>query len=308
MSRSKTATDADNASTTRRSCGNSTPATFLDVYAKLFVNRVTPVLRAAADGSWFSQRTKLTRGLLRNALQGETSLGLYSVSETGSSKWACLETDRQEESIKLLQILDHLPTKGHVLLEASRRGYHLWMFFSPPVPWEQARQYGLSLAGKAGLASEVFPKGAGLNGVRAVLTPHPNTRIIYPLLDPATREACEDQQAVVERVVPLPASEVATLFVAQPAEREFERRMPIPFPHLSRTDEHRFLVEELNRYTDLRYVGPERLIGRCPFHSPDRHPSLGVIKGYWRCWTCGISGGLNAFKKQARERGLVPRR
>ncbi|MGI8483562.1 MAG: CHC2 zinc finger domain-containing protein [Thermomicrobiales bacterium] len=43
-------------------------------------------------------------------------------------------------------------------------------------------------------------------------------------------------------------------------------------------------------------------MGRCPFHD-DRHPSLSILGGFWRCWAgCG-EGGVNAFRALEKQRG-----
>ncbi len=298
----------DSATSTRRSCGNSTPTTFLDVYSRLFVNRVTPVLRAAADGSWFSQRTRLTKALLRNALKGETTLGLYSVSESGLSMWACLDVDDDGDLPALAEALGSLPSRGHVLAEVSRRGAHIWLFFARPVPWEDARRYGQRLMQSAGITCEVFPKGPTLSGVRAPLTRHPKTGSTYGFIDPATGEHLKDSQATLRSIVPL-------WLPPQPPlpEPTFERRdlfsSPLTLPVKSRNEQHRELVDEVTKYTRLKYIGPERLMGRCPFHRPDKNPSFGVLGAYWRCWANCLGegrshGGINSFRARVREKGL----
>jgi hypothetical protein len=64
------------------------------------------------------------------------------------------------------------------------------------------------------------------------------------------------------------------------------------------------LYREIAAVTKLRQYGRERAIGHCPLHH-DRHPSLSVVGGFWRCWAgCG-EGGLNAFRARLRERHLV---
>ncbi len=264
-----------------------------------------PVLRAAADGSWFSQRTKLTTVLLRNALKGETSLGLYSVSEAGTSKWACLDVDDDWDLPALAAALTALPSRSHVLAEVSRRGAHVWLFFARPVPWEDARRYGQRLMQTAGITCEVFPKGPTLSGVRAPFTRHPKTGSTYGFIDPTTGEHLPDSQATLRAIVPL-------WLPPQPPVEEptFERRdpfaSPLTLPVKSRSEQHRELVDEVQRYTRLKYIGPERLMGRCPFHD-DRHPSFGIMGAYWQCFARCVTpphGGLNAFRARAREKGL----
>ena len=66
-------------------------------------------------------------------------------------------------------------------------------------------------------------------------------------------------------------------------------------------------IERIKRETDLAAVVRSRgvelkrqggdLVGRCPFHQPDEHPSLHVTsaKGLWRCVSCQATGNVIQF-------------
>lgn len=88
----------------------------------------------AARGRWYCDPATLTRPLLHNAIHGTATLGLYAVSAQGTSKWTCLDVDDPEGYVPLLHIVDRFDERDHLLLEQSRRGWHLWAFFRPPVP------------------------------------------------------------------------------------------------------------------------------------------------------------------------------
>ncbi|GIW03573.1 MAG: hypothetical protein KatS3mg059_0193 [Thermomicrobiales bacterium] len=46
-------------------------------------------------------------------------------------------------------------------------------------------------------------------------------------------------------------------------------------------------MAEVERYSRMRYYGPERAIDRCLFHE-DTQPGFGVIGGYWRCFAIWV--------------------
>jgi len=66
-------------------------------------------------------------------------------------------------------------------------------------------------------------------------------------------------------------------------------------------------IERIKRDTDLAAIVRSRgielqrqggdFVGRCPFHSPDEHPSLHVTPGkrLWRCVSCGATGNVIQF-------------
>ncbi len=172
------------------------------------------------------------------------------------------------------------------LFELSRRGAHLWLL-CPATTWQRVQAVGHVLVegGPAGI--EVFPKGAGRNGVRLPLSRHPKSRERYPVVDPYTGEVRE--VANLKRLHPAPLPELAP---------RYERAIVPRVPPLSARTSYAELFNEIQRFTQLRQYGAERAIGRCPFHD-DRHPSLSLLGGFWRCWAgCG-EGGIAAWRAKA---------
>ncbi len=216
-------------------------------------------------------------------------LHIYAATPQGRSRWLCLDADTDDGRDALIAIADRMEP-GTYLFEPSRRGAHLWRF-CPPTPWRDVRAYGEFLLEAAGITCEVFPKGEGRTGVRLPSTPHPKTGVTYPLIVPATGELLELEALMELQTAPLPPVPIhkrmaSTMAVALTGER----------------GDFATLVHEIEGVTRLRQYGPERAIGRCPFHD-DRHPSLSVLGGFWRCWAgCG-EGGINAFRARLRERG-----
>ena len=265
----------------------------LSIYRELFVNRTDAYMAVGMGGHWICCKRSLSQDVLSAALCARGHLGLYSVDEQGLSRWVCLDLDDSQRAQALFSVIAQLDHPECALLESSRRGFHFWLFVSP-TPWAQLRSWGVHLARRSGLEGiEVFPKGPGFNGVRAPLTVHPKDGSTYPLIDPATGEIVTDPWDLLRSRRAGRVPELAKNQQALPASCGMGRT--------GRTG-HAELVAEIERYTELRFFGEERAIGRCPFHD-DRHPSFGVIGGYWKCFAgCG-SGGLAALRKLLSDRG-----
>jgi len=253
---------------------------------RLFVNRTDGALRSRGRG-WMFDPAPLTKPELSRALCGRQSLGVYATDIQGHARWLCLDADTEAGKDALSTIARKM-APGTYLFEPSRRGAHLWRF-CPPTPWKEVRTYGEFLLERAGISCEVFPKGEGRTGVRLPGTLHPKTGTRYPIVDPATGELLELEALMELQRVPLPPVTVSKLrasTVALTGER----------------GDFATLVREIEGVTRLRQYGPERAIGRCPFHD-DRHPSLSVLGGFWRCWAgCG-EGGINSFRALRKDRG-----
>lgn len=258
-----------------------------DTWWRRFVNRTDGTLRRAGDGWRFDPR-HLTRDELDGALSARQSLGIYAVDQEGFSRWLCLDADDEVGRSALQQLAIEL-NPATTLFEPSRRGAHLW-WCCPPTKWSTVRAAGLALARQVDLTCEVFPKSDGRNGVRLPLTRHPRTGNIYPIVDPATGEIRPVRDLARLAVEPLPQLHVPAVLEADRVTRA------------NTTQAFTQLSDEVERFTKLRQYGPERAIGCCPFHD-DRHPSLSLLGGFWRCWAgCG-EGGINAFRAKTREKG-----
>lgn len=256
-----------------------------ETWWRLFINRTDGCLRWRED-SWFYDARLLTRETVSRALTGSLPLGIYATNRDGLAKWLCLDADTQAGADRLIDIAATLAEDSY-LFEPSRRGAHLWRF-CPPTPWDAVRAAGEHLLEEVGGQCEVFPKGPGRTGVRLPLTTHPKTGERYPAVNPLTGEllAMEDLSGL--RATPLPAIPLA-------------KRLPPPVLVGERGD-FATLFCEIDAVTKLRQYGPERAIGRCPFHD-DRHPSLSLLGGFWRCWAgCG-QGGLAAWRRHVSQRG-----
>jgi len=132
---------------------------------------------------------ELTGKTIRRHLEGDITIALYAISaETQRSKWLAIDADYRHALEDLLKLQCELRHDGiQAVLEKSKRGAHLWVFFSTPVLAREARLYVLNLADRLTLpvkgagwpeGIEVFPRQDRLaegefgNAIRAPLGVH----------------------------------------------------------------------------------------------------------------------------------------
>jgi hypothetical protein len=73
-------------------------------------------------------------------LAGERTLALSSTDAEGCCRWLCLDLDRPSGLQRLRVLRAALAARGLPgLLEASRRGGHLWLFLEAPLPAREVR-------------------------------------------------------------------------------------------------------------------------------------------------------------------------
>jgi hypothetical protein len=178
------------------------PASAVADYIRLFVNRRAYTLQSnrphpestrhyyyrpkdKKTGQWLS----LTPDTIRRHLEGEITIGLYSINPaTQCSKWVAIDADYEDSLTDLLRLSFYLWQDGvESALEKSRRGGHLWIFMAEPLPARDCRIYVCGLALRSGIpikggrhreGIEVFPKHDALkpgrygNAIRGPLGIH----------------------------------------------------------------------------------------------------------------------------------------
>jgi len=135
-------------------------------YFHLFVNRRAYTLqsnqprRESARHYYYRPKDKKTgQGLslkpdtIRRHLEGEITIGLYAINPTTQcSKWVAIDADYGDSLSDLLQISFRLKQDGvGSALENSRRGGHLWIFMTEPLPARDCRIYICGLALRLGI-------------------------------------------------------------------------------------------------------------------------------------------------------------
>lgn len=160
----------------------------------------------------------LTPQVLKRHFAGEVTVGAYQLDMHNCVKWLCFDldpeklSDARETAQKLLDVMLEKEVERDgvrrpriwpeaVLLEASRYpdfSYHIWIFFSLPVPAKVAQWLGYRIVELASINPkrvEVFPKQTELqkerpygNFVKLPLGKHQVSDKWSRLLDPKTFE------------------------------------------------------------------------------------------------------------------------
>jgi hypothetical protein len=160
-------------------------------WERRFLTRRQPYARQQEDGSyrWVFQR--LDRLALLAHLQGKETLALASRDELDQSRGICVDADAPDglTHLRLVQqalAAHRLPS----VLEQSRRGGHLWLFFTLPQPTSLATNVVHSVldplyaSRQLPQVLEVYPDHTELgHAVRMPLGIHRRTGQRYPFLD-----------------------------------------------------------------------------------------------------------------------------
>ena len=214
----------------------------LDLLRTRFVHRTDVYAvqwwsKARNDGGWFIPRVRqkdissdplpLTDRELIKHVRGADTVGVYQLGSDDTVKWLCFDVDVRKGVVlnevedEVQEVVRQLRTELRTmripsLLEGStNKGYHLWVFFTEPVPAAKVKSLGdfivsgLDLPEHIGI--EVFPKQVHRrsygNLVRMPLGIHPKTGKRCLLLGNAF-EVLDDQWGVLAQV---PTVDEATL-------------------------------------------------------------------------------------------------
>ena len=292
-------------------------AEVVQAYASLFVHVWDSYAVQQADGSYRHARGPLTWEHLAAHLMGRYTLGTYLLDRNSACTFAVFDADSDNGLEVLLSLAAHLRDQGvATLLEASRRGAHLWLHLRDPTPASLVRAWLLPSAQAYGV--ELYPKQDTLAGdgvgalIRLPLGVHRKSGGWYPFLavdemgelvpvGETVADCCLWATQHVERVtVP-----VDSLPLAQATANEGRI---LPIFRESRAREYDLTIREWCRAQDIeavigRYVQLDRRgVGRCPFkehhYRGDLRPSFQVFGGvdaHWYCYTWGRAGNLFDF-------------
>jgi hypothetical protein len=221
----------------------------LPAWLALFLNRAQPYARQQEDGSYRWVHAPCDVRTLARHLRGEETIALAALDKVGRCRWACLDADGTDGLAQLHRVRDALAARGVMaLLEASRRGGHLWLLFDQPTPAVRARALlrgllqELVAAGRFSTAGlEIYPDAdrpdALGHAVRLPLGVHRRTGRRYPLLDgDGTPLVFPDRVAALAyliaypRILPaqLDAALAALAALADLSIGEVPLRLPLP--------------------------------------------------------------------------------
>lgn len=291
----------------------------VEAYASVFVHCWSQYAVQQRDGSYWRVREPLTLSLLAAHLAGRYTLGTYLLDEQNQCSFAVFDADRQDGLERLGGLAMELTLWGiPTILEASRRGGHLWVHLAEPTPAQAVRAWLLPAAHLLGV--EFYPKQdvLGPDGacslIRLPLGIHRQARGWYPFVQlkedgdvvpvgETVWECCTWVCHQVQRVAVPAAVQVECAPSSLP-----ERDMPQMASHEGLARPGRGSIRAWCRAQDIvevigRYVALDRRgIGSCPFkehHSRgDRRPSFQVFSGedpHWYCFTWGRAGDLFDF-------------
>lgn len=291
-----------------------------DALARRFVQRWDLHARQVKDGRYICIQKPLTREHLFAHLHGEITLGTYVLSKKNLARFIIIDAD-DEDGFKRLAHLGLKIAKDQIpsYLEDSRRGGHLWIFFSKALRSREARSFGKKLLQKHEVNNvELFPKQDKLvNGpgslIRMPFGIHKLSGERYGFFNPDGSSIASTMGEQIHRVS-APETVSEEVFESSKAYQSSKRpTTPYKRPGEStgllsdRIKASVTVLEFVSQYVELEKRG-YTAIGHCPFHE-DEHPSFAVNieENYWYCFTgCGGGSIIDFWSQMRKKQGLDP--
>jgi len=135
-----------------------------------FIHRADTYLKQGTEGRYVRIEEFITAETIQRHLKGKETVAVYQIKPGANTvKWICFDLDPEKlenpiETVrKLWGLCKNSFGEKTLLLEASRYpdpSFHLWVFFSVPIPALAARFLGKRILGKIeeGANIELFPK------------------------------------------------------------------------------------------------------------------------------------------------------
>lgn len=294
-------------------------AELVQAYASLFVHCWQQYAVQQRDGSYWRVAESLSLFLLAAHLAGRWTLGTYLLDGAGTCAFAVFDADSADGLVRLTGLAGELAQQGvPTVLEASRRGGHLWVHLSEPTPAAVVRAWLVPYAVAFGV--EFYPKqdrlapGGSGSLIRLPLGIHRQSRGWYPFVEMTvqgelvpvgeTVAACcawvwgNVQRVAVPHEVLLALSSAGALQGADGSRvsgRVAPDAGPGSIPSWCRLHD---IVAVIGRFVVLDHRG----VGSCPFkthhYRGDLRPSFQVFGGdnpHWYCYTWQRAGDLFDF-------------
>lgn len=275
----------------------------VDELARSFIQRWDIHARQLEDGRYVCIHNPLKTKHLISHFQGDITLGTYLLDRVSQSRFIVFDADNDQSFSQLTEVACQLGSKNlNPYMETSRRGGHLWLFFSQSVAGLHARQFGNGIIAFHKIMNvELFPKQDQLAGgpgslIRLPFGFHQLTGRRYPFV---TTEGERIATTVREqiRILSSPETVPDNMFEAYRSYAVAPQVEPIFIPpegfsyRISDQIKQRVSVLEfISQYVDLKPTN-QGAIGLCPFHD-DHNPSFSIndAENYWRCFA-GCGGG-----------------
>jgi hypothetical protein len=275
------------------------PASVVEHCLRLFVNRRACTLqsnrpRPESTRHYYyrpkdkktSQGLSLTLDTIRRHLEGEITIGLYSINPaTQCSKWVAIDADYGDSPADLTKLRFYLRQDGvESALEKSRRGGHLWIFLAEPLPARDCRIYVCDLALRSGIpikgrrrreGIEIFPKqdylkaGRYGNAIRGPLGIHRGAAQRF-WFDGAA-EDLEKQMCYLNSLPKMTGAQLARL-IAGTIPPQLVPPEPKPELNVTRHSGGFRILDHIS--TSLRTVGHNN-VTRCPSCAEEGHDTSG---------------------------------
>jgi len=271
-----------------------------DNLGKTFIQRWDLFAKQLDDGRYICIRKPLQQRHLIAHLQGKITLGTYVLDRNSHARFIAFDADDDNQMASLIAMSENLSHQGTPsYLENSRRGGHLWLFFSKPTPGREARKFGTGLMEAYNLSDiELFPKQDRLKTgpgslIRLPFGIHRKDGQRYGF---ATLDGQPVAPSYPDQIRTLSNPQVISVSFFEALRTSPPPRPANPFP--ARSDEFQDTLSErikasisvhdfVGQYVELSPTGQ----GLCPFHD-DQHASFSVNieENYWHCFA-GCGGG-----------------
>lgn len=278
----------------------------VEALAERFIQRFDKYPRQADSGAYYTIERPLTPDLLYAHLRGSMTLGAYLLDSESRGRFMVLDADDEPDRRRLAALARVLEQVGcPSYLEASRRGGHLWLFFSESLPGSEIRRFGKGLTAYFNLASvELYPKQAQLRTgpgslIRLPFGVHKKNGRRYgfytPRGEPLALTLRQQLMALsAPETVPDRLFEQYAGYVSAPAPKPVFEAVESQGETLSERIKGAVSCEQfIRQYVELQPNGR----GLCPFHD-DRVASFSVNRdeNYWHCFAgCGAGSIIDFY-------------
>jgi hypothetical protein len=299
--------------------------TMLDPFISCCVSRRNDYAVQLPEGRYIRMGTGLTYETLFWHLEGRQTLGTYVINELDQCSFAVFDSDAPTGLFDLAAVQMSLRENGiSSYLEQSRRGAHLWIFFSEPISPALVRAWLLPFC-PAGI--EFYPKQETASWehpgslIRLPLGVHLRSGERYPFVTLVNDQPLSLFSSVVDALgwfstidrAPVPS--LLTILPqrengSRPTQQNISFKKPQPTTTVGVISTIRDWCASQNPFAVIgRYVTlDEKGMGSCPFgwhHDDgiDTHPSLVVYHPTPPdicCWYCHVwqqGGSLFDFLK-----------